>query len=112
MVQTATRADTRNPGIAVAGEAGVSMPERLPESYVRPSIATVAGAEPITGVVKLAAVVRADGVVQDLAVLWTTRQGAGLEQAALAAVRQWRYKPAMRDGVPVDARLTITVTFR
>jgi outer membrane biosynthesis protein TonB len=25
-----------------------------------------------------------------------------MEQAALAAVRQWRFKPAMRNGVPIS----------
>jgi periplasmic protein TonB len=99
-------------GIAVAGEAGVTMPERLAESYVQPRIATMPGAEPVTGEVRLVAVVRTDGSVQDLSVLSSSRRGAGLEEAALDAVRRWRYKPATRDGTPVDARLTITVTFR
>lgn len=88
------------------------MPERLPESYVTPTVSALPAGEPLTGEVKLRATVRVDGSVQDLEVVSTTRPGVGLEQATLDAVRRWRYKPATRDGQPVDARLTITLTFR
>lgn len=102
------------PGSAVvnAGEDGVTMPERLPESHVRPTVAALPTGEPVTGEVRLRATVRVDGSVQDVEVVSTTRPGVGLEQAALDAVRRWRYKPATRDGQPVDARLAITLTFR
>jgi TonB family protein len=88
------------------------MPERLPESHVTPTVAALPTGEPVTGEVRLRATVRVDGSVRDVEVVSSTRPGAGLEQAALDAVRQWRYKPATRDGQPVDARLTITMTFR
>jgi hypothetical protein len=36
-----------------------------------------------------------------------------LAEAALAAVRQWRYEPVLgADKKPVEAKLTITVNFR
>jgi len=38
--------------------------------------------------------------------------GSGLDQNAMAAVRQWRFNPARRQGVPVDAVLEISVEFR
>ena len=34
-----------------------------------------------------------------------------LSQAAIAAVEQWRYRPALKDGEPVDAYFTIVVEF-
>jgi protein TonB len=34
-----------------------------------------------------------------------------LDQAALAAVRQWRYTPTRLNGVPVEVVMTVTVTF-
>ncbi len=34
-----------------------------------------------------------------------------LSQAALDAVRQWRYRPTMLNGEPVEVITTITVTF-
>ena len=104
--------DSGAPRIPIAGADGVTMPERLAESHVRPTIAALADGEPVTGEVTLAATIRVDGSVTDVQVLSSSRRGAGLEQAAADAVRRWRYKPAMRAGQPIDSRLTITVTFR
>ena len=100
------------PRVPIAGADGVTMPERLAESHVRPTIAALADGEPVTGEVRLAATIRVDGSVTDVQVLSSSRPGAGLEQAAADAVRRWRYKPATRAGQPIDSRLTITVTFR
>lgn len=36
----------------------------------------------------------------------------GLDQAAVDAVRQWKFEPATRNGVPVPAALNLTVNFR
>jgi protein TonB len=35
-----------------------------------------------------------------------------LHQAALAAVRQWKYQPASLDGKPVSMHLSVTLQFR
>jgi len=35
-----------------------------------------------------------------------------LAAAALEAVKQWRYEPMLKDGRPVEARLTLTIRFR
>src|SRR5205814_8363571 len=37
--------------------------------------------------------------------------GAGLDEAAVEAVRQWKYKPALLDGKPVPVFTMITVNF-
>ena len=34
-----------------------------------------------------------------------------LQQAALDAVRQWRYKPYLLNGEPVEVRTTINIIF-
>ena len=34
-----------------------------------------------------------------------------LDQAALDAVRQWKYLPSMLNGVPVPVLVTVTVNF-
>lgn len=37
---------------------------------------------------------------------------SALRQAAVDAVRQWKYAPAMLDGVPTAAHIMVTVKFR
>jgi protein TonB len=34
-----------------------------------------------------------------------------LDQAALDAVKQWRFTPTERDGIPVPVIMTVTVNF-
>ena len=34
-----------------------------------------------------------------------------LDQSALRAVRQWEFTPALRNGVPVEHRATVSVSF-
>jgi protein TonB len=56
----------------------------------------------------LLAVIGRDGMVQDL------RVESGLPilaQAAIDAVKQWRYKPYMIDGEPVEVASRITINF-
>jgi protein TonB len=35
-----------------------------------------------------------------------------LRQAAVDAVKQWKYSPAMQDGKPVPSQVTVSVDFR
>ena len=62
----------------------------------------------ISGVVRLHAIIGKDGMIQQLEVL------SGhplLQQAALDAVRQWRYQPTLLNGEPVEVDTTIDVIF-
>jgi len=62
----------------------------------------------VQGQVVLTAIISKDGTIQDLRVL------SGhplLVQAALDAVRQWRYKPYLLNGEPVEVETTVTVNF-
>jgi len=63
----------------------------------------------MTGDVVLEIVVRRDGSVGDLRVLQGL--GAGLDQRAIAAVRQWRFDPARLRGAPVDVIVEVAVEF-
>ena len=54
-------------------------------------------------------VVKRDGGVGDVTVL--RGLAAGLDQRAVAAVRQWQFAPARRLGEPVDVIVEIAVEF-
>ena len=95
-----------------AGVAGVVEPKRLAEFAVRPQFTTMAGLGPVEAAVLLSAIVRADGTVDGVRLIELTGGPAGVVEPAIAAVRQWRYRPATRDGHPIDARITVLVDFR
>jgi periplasmic protein TonB len=62
----------------------------------------------ISGTVRLHAIIAKDGTVQQLEVM------SGhplLVQAALDAVRQWRYQPTLLNGEPVEVDTTVDVIF-
>jgi len=61
------------------------------------------------GDVNVAIVIGADGLVKSAHVI--RDPGMGLADKALEAVRQWRFKPAMKDGKPVKVDLYIDVNF-
>ena len=66
-------------------------------------------ARELEGVVILEAIVDEDGRVESVKVL---RSPGVFEQAALAAVRQWRYSPVLLNGRPEKFVLTVVVSFR
>lgn len=63
----------------------------------------------LSGDVLLEIVVTRDGSVGDVRVLQGL--GGGLDQRAVAAVRQWRFAPAQRRGEPVDVLVEVAVEF-
>lgn len=63
----------------------------------------------IQGVVILEAIIGIDGRVDRVRVL---RSIPFLDDAAVAAVKQWRYTPTLLNGTPVPVLMTITVNFR
>jgi periplasmic protein TonB len=76
---------------------------------VPPQYPPEAGRERIEGTVVLMAVIGKDGSVEDVQVV------SGLPllaQAAIEAVKQWRYKPYLLNGEPteIDSRITINFT--
>ncbi len=87
---------------------GVTPPELLKE--VRPEFTEEARRQGITGDVVLEIVVRADGSVGDVKVM--EGLGGGLNRNAIEAVKQWRFSPARRQGVPVDVMVEVAVAFK
>ena len=64
----------------------------------------------IEGDVILEIVVRRDGSVGQIRVVRSL--GAGLEQRAIDAVRQWRFTPSRRHGEAVDVMVEVAVEFK
>jgi periplasmic protein TonB len=62
----------------------------------------------VQGSVVLQAVIGVDGIIQDLHVL---RGPAILAAAAQQAVREWRFKPVLQNGQPVETKANIVVNF-
>ena len=63
----------------------------------------------LEGEVRLEIVVGPDGGVRDVNVLRPL--GAGLDEQAIDAVRQWRFSPARRLGTPVAVVVEVAVEF-
>jgi protein TonB len=55
-------------------------------------------------------VVRADGSVGNVKLLQGL--GAGLDQRAMEAVREWKFSPARRYGTPVDVIVEVAMEFK
>jgi TonB family protein len=75
---------------------------------VRPVYPTIAMAAKVQGTVIVEARIERDGSISDVRVL---RSIPLLDQAAVDAVRQWRFTPTLLNGVPVPIITTLTVNF-
>ena len=74
-----------------------------------PTYTELARRSRIEGIVVLRAVIDARGTVVSAEILRGLPMG--LSEAALDAVRQWRYEPATLRGRPVAVTFTLTVRF-
>ena len=78
-------------------------------SRIKPVYTLEARTADLEGTVELAVIVRKDGSLEVLKVL--RGLGLGLDENAIKALKKWRFRPGMKDGVPVDVRLNVEVTF-
>jgi TonB family protein len=77
----------------------VNVPPRYPDDALQAKV---------QGVVVLDVVVDRDGVPTDVQV---SKGVPMLDEAAIEAVRQWRYEPTLMNGAPVPVAMTVTVNF-
>jgi protein TonB len=99
-------------GPLLAGVGDVTNPVLIPESKIEPEYPELARVARLEGNVILQAIIRSDGTVGDVQVLRTNRPNMGFEDAAVAAVQQWRYQPATQNGRPVEVYFTVFVEFK
>ena len=96
--------DVYEPGVG-----GVSDPTLVHE--VKPNFTVDAMRAKIQGIVVLEVVVRADGTVDPAAIRITRSLDRGLDREAMSAVRQWRFRPSLRQGQPVASRVIVELAF-
>jgi len=87
---------------------GEAVQEALLVNRVVPVYPEIARQMRIEGTVRLQAVIRRDGAVQSLEILSGQPM---LAKAAVAAVREWRYRPTLLRDEPVEVETFITVIF-
>lgn len=75
---------------------------------VQPVYPVLAREARIQGTVVLTALIAKDGTIQNLRVISGKPM---LAPAAIDAVKQWRYKPYLLNGTPVEIETTVTVNF-
>jgi TonB family protein len=116
----ATKVELTNPGsktpkytAQLAAPTNAAELERV--NSLQPTLGSGDGSYPllaqqmkVQGSVVLQAFIGADGVIENLRVV----SGPSiLASAAQQAVREWRFKPYMQNGQPVETKATITVNF-
>ncbi len=82
----------------------------VPLDQPRPEYSEEAREQKHEGVVVLRVEVGPDGRVSNVSV--RRPLGLGLDEKAMEAVRQWVYKPALRDGRPVAVQFDLSISFR
>ncbi len=93
--------------VKVGGNVQVAKLVRQPRP-VYPADLQAAGVE---GTVMLQAIVGKDGSVLSLKLIKSAGNQA-LDDAAVAAVKQWQYQPTLLNGEPVETMTTISVGFQ
>jgi protein TonB len=88
---------------------GVSAPVLVQQ--VRPQYTSAAMSARLAGSVVVECIVTPDGTVGDARVVRSLDTRFGLDEEALKAARQWRFRPGMFNGRPVAVRITIELTF-
>ena len=100
-------------GLAQQGETyqignGVKAPVLTKE--VKPSYTGGAMRRKVQGIVEMKVVVLEDGAVGDDVVV-TRSLDEELDQQAIQAVKQWRFRPGTKDDKPVRVQVNIEMTF-
>jgi len=96
------------PGDAFRVGGGVSAPVVV--SKKDPEYTEVARAAKYQGTVLLGVEIGPDGLARNIRVIRSL--GLGLDEKAVEAVQQWRFRPGQKDGQPVTVAASIEVNFK
>jgi TonB family protein len=88
---------------------GVTSPQLLRE--VKPNYTLDAMRNKLQGIVRLECVVLPDGTVGDVRIVKSLDTQFGLDEEAIKAARQWRFRPGQRLGEPVAVYVTLELSF-
>jgi TonB family protein len=103
-----TQGGTAPGGVDSNVVAGVTPP--TPIYKVQPQYSEEARKAKFQGATLLSVDIDATGVVTNVTVIRPL--GLGLDEKAVEAAKQWRFRPAMKDGLPVPAQAELEITFR
>jgi TonB family protein len=95
-----------------AARTDTTIPVRIPEACPPPKFPAAQPSLRVGARVLVRALVRDDGSVADVKVLETNRPHAGFEEAAVEAVRRWRFVPGTQGGAPVEASTDLWIDFQ
>ncbi len=102
----------KNPAPLLPGKDGVTTPIRIADSVVQPIYPETARKSHKDGMVIVKVVVLEDGMVDQLKIMQEDPKQFGFGDAAMEAIRQWRYEPALKAGKPVAVYMMIHVDFK
>lgn len=97
------------PGNAGALRVGGQVAEANLIKKVQPVYPVSAKADRLQGTVELGVAISKEGVPQEISVITSPRDD--LTQSAIEAVRQWRYRPTLLNGEPVDIVTDVIVNY-
>jgi TonB family protein len=93
----------------VPGVQEVDMRAPVPLRKVDPKYVAAAAADRVEGVIRLAAVIRKDGKVEQISLV--RHLDDRLDRTAQEALSKWEFTPAARNGVPVDVDAVFEIPF-
>ena len=96
-------------GVFKLGE-GLTAPVIVTEA--KPKYTAAAMRAKIEGTVEVEAIILKDGSVGPVRVVRSLDKELGLDEAAIAAVKQWEFKPGRKDGEAVAVLVNIELTFK
>lgn len=88
---------------------GITPPRVVRQTKVSYTVAAMRAK--IQGQVWLEAIVNTDGTVGDVKIVKSLDAVYGLDDEAVKTIKQWRFAPGTREGVPVPVRVTVEMAF-